>query len=107
MRKQHGHSPTLVRRNLRLFGRTNNLGKNERAEELHVWRVCGYLPIVFGGLGEGAKADAHQSHPRVLPSLFELDSFGLHFRDEHHRYALEPSKCIVLVPSTHCSFLGA
>ena len=61
---------------------------------------------MLGGPGEGAKADTHQSYPRVLPSLFELDPLGLHFRDEHYRYALEPSECTALVPSTHGSFPG-
>lgn len=59
MRKQHGHSPTLVRRNLRLFCRTVDHGENERTEEFHVRRVCGHLPVVLGGPREGAKADPH------------------------------------------------
>jgi hypothetical protein len=70
---------------IRLLRRANDSNQDQESEEPDVRRVLGYFPIMPRGFGEGSEGVPHQSNSRNFTPVLELDSVGLHFRNQHHR----------------------
>jgi hypothetical protein len=84
LRKQYVNTTTTVRRGVRLFGRCNDLDKDE---ELKDHNVCGILVNILSLLRctqhcQSSKLD--QSYSGDIATFLQLDSVRLYFRDSNY-----------------------
>ena len=85
MRKQHGHSAAPIRRDFRLFGRTNDPSQDQEPEKSVGRRVQRDFQTVLRGPGRGPKDFTYQSYARDATSVLELDPPRIHIRNKYHR----------------------